>query len=114
MTREEAVRLLKKGSLAYSEVEAKAFCEAYDMAIKALEVQTDDDLISRQSAMDACLNGWNKDFREILKDISTLPSEYPKIGRWITEKAIKRTYCSECKGIGYMTPYCSHCGAKMT
>lgn len=40
MTNKEAVKLLKKGSLAYSDVEAKAFCEAYDMAIKALEAPT--------------------------------------------------------------------------
>ena len=39
MTNKEAVKLLEKGSLAYGEVEAKAFCEAYDMAIKALEGQ---------------------------------------------------------------------------
>jgi len=35
-------------------------------------------------------------------------------GFWITDNTIKRTYCSECKDIGRLTPYCSHCGAKMT
>lgn len=37
MTRKEAIKLLKAGSSADNEVEAKAFCEAYDIAIKALK-----------------------------------------------------------------------------
>lgn len=32
------------------------------------------DLISRQDAINACLNGWNKGYDEILTDIRTLPS----------------------------------------
>lgn len=32
------------------------------------------DLISRQDAIDACLNGWNKGYDEILTDIRALPS----------------------------------------
>ena len=32
-----------------------------------------DDAISRQAAIDACLNGWNKDYKEIVKEIRALP-----------------------------------------
>lgn len=36
------------------------------------------DAISRQAAIDACLNGWNKDYKEIVKDIRTLPPVKPQ------------------------------------
>ena len=36
-----------------------------------------DDVISRQAAIDACLNGWNKDYKEIVKEIRVLPSVTP-------------------------------------
>ncbi len=45
-----------------------------------------DDLINRQDAINACLNGWNKGYDEILIDIKTLPSAEPKIIR-----------CKDCK-----------------
>lgn len=32
------------------------------------------DFISRKAAMDACLDGWNKGYKEILADIKALPS----------------------------------------
>lgn len=43
------------------------------------------DLISRQDAIDACLDGWNKGHEEILADIRALPSAQPerKKGEWI-------------------------------
>ena len=51
MTREEAINILKSGStFAYDEKEAGEFCEAYDMAIKALQAQ-DVDAVSRQAVM---------------------------------------------------------------
>ena len=51
LTREEAIKILKSGStFAYDEKEAGEFCEAYDMAIKALQAQ-DVDAVSRQAVM---------------------------------------------------------------
>lgn len=40
------------------------------------------DCISRQAAIDACLNGWNKDYKEIVADIKALPPVEQKQG-WI-------------------------------
>ena len=36
------------------------------------------DLIDRQAAIYACLNGWNKDFKEIMEDIKKLPPVKPE------------------------------------
>lgn len=36
------------------------------------------DLIDRQAAIDACLNGWNKDYKEIIKEIRALPLVKPE------------------------------------
>lgn len=41
---------------------------------KPIEKQADGEYISRQDAIDACLNGWNKDYKEIVADIRQLPS----------------------------------------
>ena len=38
MTNEEAIRLLKKDTMASSEEEADKFCEAFDLAVEALEM----------------------------------------------------------------------------
>lgn len=47
MTNEEAINILKNGSLSDSEVEAERFNEAYNMAVKALEtVQRIDDVLN--------------------------------------------------------------------
>lgn len=47
MTNEEAIKLLKDGQLADSEVDAEKFNKAYNMAIKALEtVQRIDDVLN--------------------------------------------------------------------
>ena len=43
MTREEAVKILKRNRLSYDEQEADKFCEAYDMAISALEQEPCDE-----------------------------------------------------------------------
>ena len=40
MINKEAVKILKRGRLSESEVEAEQFCEAYEMAISALERQS--------------------------------------------------------------------------
>ena len=36
------------------------------------------DCISRQAAIDACLDGWNKGYKEIVEDIRALPPVTPK------------------------------------
>jgi hypothetical protein len=35
------------------------------------------DCVGRQAAIDACLNGWNKDYKEIVKEIRALPPVTP-------------------------------------
>ena len=79
-----------------------------------------EDCISRQAAIDACLNGWNKDFKEIMEDIKKLPPVKPeqKMGRWVvTDDDL--VYCSECGDSYYSRPidaswyYCPNCGARM-
>ena len=92
-----------------------------------------DDLISRQAAIEACLNGWNYDMetiKHIQDNISRLPSVKPKTGRWKEllvhrddEGDILRDYeCTNCLGIICDVPdddetelprFCCMCGAKM-
>ena len=91
-----------------------------------------DDLISRQAAIEACLNGWNYDMetiKHIQDNISRLPSVKPKTGRWIldTTQFLPEYVCTNCKSRfplvaseGYYSTlccknmnYCPNCGAKM-
>ena len=92
-----------------------------------------DDLISRQEAIEACLNGWNYDMetiKHIQDNISRLPSVKPKTGRWIldTTQFLPEYVCTNCKsrfplvaseGKFYSTlccknmNYCPYCGTKM-
>lgn len=92
-----------------------------------------DDLISRQAAIEACLNGWNYDIetiKHIQDNISRLPSVQLKTGRWIldTTQYLPEYVCTNCKsrfplvasGGGFYSTlccenmnYCPNCGAKM-
>lgn len=51
------------------------------------------DLIERQAAIDACLNGWNKDYNEIVADIRALPPVkqtktcYKMCDRWVGKQS---------------------------
>lgn len=78
-----------------------------------------EDAISRQAAIDACLNGWNKDYKEIVEEIRALPPVTPaeKVGRWIKEDEDDSFWlCSECgqpQWELYGIHYCPGCGAKM-
>lgn len=82
-------------------------------------VKPNGDLISRQDAINACLNGWNKGYDEILTDIRALPSEDRPTGEWVSEDgtpsgAAYSVYCSRCgQWSEYRGFFCLWCGAKM-
>lgn len=119
MTNEEVIEKLKY----CKSVHNGSFGPALKIAIKALEREPCEDAISRHAAVNACLNGWNKDYREIVADLRTLPpvTPQPKTGHWIlTIEDWNKWTCSECKytkrtdvhvRLGY--DYCPKCGAKM-
>ena len=101
MTKEEAIMVLKNeqphcGKKALFS-EGKRY-EAYDVAIKALEQEPCDDAISRQAAIDACLNGWNKDYKEIVEEIRTLPPVTPQPKTDVLDKIIDEIENTEIKG----------------
>lgn len=91
-----------------------------------------DDLISRQAAIEACLNGWNYDMetiKHIQDNIRRLPSVQPKTAYWIdvsgdvpiynaggfTEKRKIGVKCSNCQRLNTWCEfdYCPYCGTKM-
>lgn len=65
-----------------------------------------DDCVSRQAAIDACLNGWNKDYKEIVEEIRALPPA-EKVNDWIPVserypedgQRVLVDYCDEDAGI---------------
>lgn len=95
-----------------------------------------DDLISRQAAIelamqycpddDGSCSKADRDIRELLDDLETLPSAQPELkkGKWIVHPEVKNVYggtyieCSQC-GEKYVVQhmedekYCRNCGAKM-
>ena len=76
---------------------------------------TNGDLISRKEAEQCCLNGWNKDYKDILEDIKKLPSA-EKTAEWIWENHPIDDYvvCSKCGWVEDVPRnYCARCGAKM-
>lgn len=86
-----------------------------------------EDAISRRAAVNACLNKWDKDYKEIVADIRALPPVKPqeptKTGHWIYTKAVTTgeilwSECSECKsgerGCAKRMKYCPSCGCRMT
>lgn len=121
MTREDAFEIwlpiIKMGVKSMPECS-----EALDMAIKALKQEPCADAISRQAAIDACLNGWNKDYKEIVEEIRALPPVTPaeKVGQWEwnqydSNPKIGNWHCSQCHGIGKSYyDYCPYCKAKMS
>lgn len=127
MTREEAIYRLKTTDACDSEL-----CEALDMAIKALEQEPCDDVISREAVIKT-ISEWffSKEFHytnaaEYLRNrLDELPSVTPqqKMGRW-NKSMDDYSYfytCSCCgqriakNGFGdnLFSPYCPECGAKM-
>ena len=85
----------------------------------------DDDLISRQAAIEALAEfekqRWeNMRFRPLMSDarmiIKVLPSVDPKqrTGQWISNRHTDTVLCSECKKCyGDEYNYCPNCGAWM-
>ena len=85
------------------------------------------DLISRQAAIDAIRKSASKfsGFMEMemytdddaIKAVNTVPSAYPKKGKWIPRIGLKHPdwfTCSECTGqFDYKWKYCPNCGADM-
>jgi len=110
MTREEALKLLKTDRLSSCEAEADRFCEAYDMAINALEnhdtfmkyaySQGKQDALSQEPCEDAVSREAVKEWFcqlncgrmtcncaepcEDYKSIADLPSVTQKSGNWIS------------------------------
>lgn len=83
---------------------------------------TNNEVISKQAAIDACLNGWNKDYKEIVEDIRALPPVTPaeKVGQWIDIQYFKaddtyyRPKCPFCSiEPKEYSNYCPNCGARM-
>lgn len=88
-----------------------------------------DDLISRQAAIDAIYalcdtgetlkeNPWrdNPHIDAVVETIEQLPPVNPqRTGHWIFDEILdKHYYCSECKSMGVdYWDYCPNCGAKM-
>jgi hypothetical protein len=143
MTIDEAIRIIKIVLFVAEDFEiivqgeefTKEKCkEAVEIVTKALAQEPCADAISRQAAIDACLNGWNKDYKEIVEEIRALPpvkpqytdteiqkmqdlefaeiqkayelgkAEQPKIGRWVYNKNLSTHY-----GDVYI---CSECGER--
>ena len=98
MTNEEAIKTLEAN---YPDACFGQLREAVDAAIEALKAQdAAGDTISRQAAVEACYNGWNKDYRGIAQDIKDLPSAQPEVlacgeGELIAQPEIIR--CNDCK-----------------
>ena len=116
------------------------FISFEELVVKALpsvkllkNEQTDGDLISRKEVEKCCLDGWNKDYKDILEDIRKLPSS-EKTAEWIKQKSGDELFpeeivCSKCyhsnshldfdehnNPIGKVfleSKYCPNCGAKM-
>jgi hypothetical protein len=106
--------------------DVKAFKEALDMAIKALEQGSCEDAISRADAVKVASGYCHP--QNIANELAKLPSvtPQPKTGKWVNKSHTSGcgiTFVeSECTCCGKKTPfncdeflyrYCPNCGAKM-
>ena len=123
MTREEkqkAIDVLKISApvMAVTQEEFYDYIKTLNKIMNWLEHEPCTDAISRQAAIDACLNGWNKGYKEIVEEIRALPPVTPvgqKVGHWISIGDFE-CRCSECHLWCYernRSRYCPSCGAKM-
>lgn len=121
MTIDEAIERLKTDIYKYADFKENPneneFWMAFDMAIKALEQQSED-AISRAEAVRVASGYCHPS--NVVKELKRLPSVQPirPKGHWIlTDDDF--VYCSECEDSYYPRPidaswyYCPHCGAKM-
>ena len=118
MTREEAIKKLKKQQNEFNEyyIDYAGVNEAYNMAIKALEQQLCDDCISRQAVIEIAVEtgAW-----ETQSKVMDLPSVTPKekTGKWkrTTDKTEHLVW--ECDKCGWQqriaTNFCPDCGCHM-
>ena len=58
--------------------------------LTTLKQEPCEDAINRQAAIDACLNGWNKDYKEIVEEIRILPPVTPQPKQQPCEDCISR------------------------
>ena len=78
MTREEAIEFGNMWLEMNEDCKDSSTYAFFHMAIKALKQEPCTNAISRQAAIDACLNGWNKDYKEIVEEIRALPPIIPQ------------------------------------
>lgn len=134
MTKEEALKILDTIPTISEQV------DALEMAIKALEQQPCEDVISRQAAIDAIYKKYiggkgaikNAPINDLYADgleeavdaVWDMPSVTPKTktGQWeyvqYDTPNIGNWHCSRCRGLYYSTDkprwkYCPSCGARM-
>ena len=78
MTREEHIENLFSIMDSMPDDTCGDWRDSIAFAISALQQEPCEDAISRQAAIDACLNGWNKDYKEIVEEIRALPPVKPQ------------------------------------
>lgn len=116
MTREEAIAIFRGFKFLPREM------EAVDMAIRALEQQPSEDVISRQVVKEQMIKyGFNAPDMTVTEFVESLPPVTPqqKVGKWIytgdyiTDGMLK---CSECgfeHDVSERFVYCPNCGKRM-
>lgn len=75
-----------------------------------------DDLIKRQDAINACLDGWCACVKDCVDEIKKLPSAEPvqKTGKWNDIGGVIRWGCPICHhAYEVKSNYCPNCGARM-
>ena len=133
MTREEAIEVIKGEKKSLQENTAlivdSVLYEAYDMAIKTLEQEPSEDLISRQAVLEKQYridDSATLSTRDVVNvdDIEDLPSvnpQEPKTGHWeyiqYDKPSIGNWHCSECRETFPVDcskwNYCPNCGCAM-
>ena len=125
MTNEEAIKWIKYHIGISDYEETDELLKAFELAIKALELEPRYDCVSRKEIEDAIantiVNGESLGYGlawDILYDLPSVTPQ-PKIGRWIYDRTRDRDgeckyECSECgMGSDVDYPFCMRCGAKM-
>ena len=124
MTNQKAINKLIYSRQVADDEYQKDWCEALDMAIKALQQESCGDTIYRQVVLDAIENEYKGRANELLAHeivnimaiIDDVPPANPtKTGHWIDTGSGQE--CSECHEIQYGYDnyrfYCANCGCRM-